>query len=281
MARANNDSVGPLGFRIWAMTGVVAMPRAHTHPDVEINCLESGQINYLFGGVNTSVRAGSVAVFWGGVPHQVDRSSTQVRGTWLTLPIADFLRWSLPGGLPERLMGGGFAQMEWDAKLAARWTADFDVGSSERRRVLLLEVEALVHRVGLHTADGKRATVANGDKRVFGDNTSHVSRVTAFLASHYAEPITLPLIASAVKLNPKYLAQIFKSKTRLTVHGYLTRMRVAHAQRLLATTELRVIDVAQQSGFGSLASFYASFERVAGGVPPHRYRRKLRQSTDC
>jgi AraC-like DNA-binding protein len=247
------------------------MPRAHTHPDIEINCVQDGHIDYLFAGTPVRVPAGSFGVFWGGVPHQIQVCSPTGRGVWLTLPIADFLRWPLPAGLPEQLMGGGFAQMPFEMATADRWLADFEHGGAPRQRALLLELEAALHRLAL--AMGPVAARA-GNKRDTGSGGPHIARVAAYLAQNYAGELTLPDIAAAVRLNPRYLARIFKARTRLTVHSYLIRLRIAHAQRLLATTDLRVIDVALQSGFGSTASFYAAFARH-GSVSPHRYRRTL------
>ena len=251
------------------------MPCAHTHPDVEINCVESGFIEYLFAGGKVRVAAGSLGVFWGGIPHQLNACSKTGHGVWLTLPIADFLRWHLPAGLPENLMGGTFAQMPFEAAPANRWLADFTHGGLPRRRVLLLELEAALHRLALHgetagSQEGHPVKGASADR-----SSAHIVRVTAFLAQRYSQELSLPEIAAAVQLNPRYLARIFRAGTRLTIYSYLTRLRIAHAQRLLATTDLRVVDVALQSGFGSLASFYAAFARICGGASPHRYRKKL------
>lgn len=271
MPPLHSDTVGSLGFRVWRVSKFPTMPRAHTHPDIELNFVEAGFLEYLFAGTRVRVEAGALAVFWGGVPHQLDASSRTGRGVWLTLPIADFLRWPLPDGLQEKLMGGAFAQMPAEPSTVARWLADFEQGGVPRRRVLLLELEAIMHRLALSAA---APVPARGPAGTAHDNASHVARVAAFLAHHYAEDLDLPGIAAAVRLNPKYLARLFKARTRLTVHSYLTRIRVAHAQRILATTNLRVIDVAMQSGFGSLASLYSAFDRVGGGIPPHRYRKK-------
>ncbi len=48
---------------------------------------------------------------------------------------------------------------------------------------------------------------------------------------------------------------------------HLTFHRIAHAQRLLATTDAKVIDVANESGFPSLSRFYAAFRSVCGQTP--------------
>ncbi len=44
----------------------------------------------------------------------------------------------------------------------------------------------------------------------------------------------------------------------------------------MITTDEKIHDTAQESGFGSLAQFYASFKRVTGQSQA-RYRRALRR----
>ncbi|MBO9392294.1 AraC family transcriptional regulator, partial [Caldilinea sp.] len=53
----------------------------------------------------------------------------------------------------------------------------------------------------------------------------------------------------------------------MTIWEYTLQYRVAQAQRLLATSDTSVLDVALQSGFRSLSSFYAAFQRFTGKTP--------------
>lgn len=41
----------------------------------------------------------------------------------------------------------------------------------------------------------------------------------------------------------------------------LTEHRLFHARRLLATSSLKILDIAQESGFGSLSRFNQAFTR--------------------
>ena len=43
----------------------------------------------------------------------------------------------------------------------------------------------------------------------------------------------------------------------MTLLEYIAQQRVAYAQRLLATTNLKIIDVAMDSGIGSVCRFHA------------------------
>ena len=81
-------------------------------------------------------------------------------------------------------------------------------------------------------------------------------------------------IASHAGLHPKYLMRVFKKLCGVSVWEYLTRLRVSHAQRLLITSDMKVLDVAMESGFSSVAPFYAAFAAHTRGIRPLRYRRQ-------
>ena len=51
----------------------------------------------------------------------------------------------------------------------------------------------------------------------------------------------------------------------------LFRSRVSHAQRLLATTDMKIVDVAFDSGFTSISRFNDAFRRACG-CSPREYR---------
>jgi transcriptional regulator GlxA family with amidase domain len=56
---------------------------------------------------------------------------------------------------------------------------------------------------------------------------------------------------------------------------YVTQYRLSHAQRLLATTDLKILDVALASGFGSASRFYQVFMAMCG-LTPRDYRASLK-----
>jgi transcriptional regulator GlxA family with amidase domain len=60
-----------------------------------------------------------------------------------------------------------------------------------------------------------------------------------------------------------------------TLIDYLTQHRVSHAQRLLATTDRKIVHVALESGFGSISRFNDAFRRGCG-CSPREYRQQHR-----
>ncbi len=106
-------------------------------------------------------------------------------------------------------------------------------------------------------------------------HTAPAAALAAFVSEHYQEPLTLADAACAAQLNPTYAAGLFKRTFGMTVLEYLTQHRLAHAQRLLVTTDRGVLDVALDAGFGSSSRFYAVFTKVCGETPK-AYRKRVR-----
>ena len=68
----------------------------------------------------------------------------------------------------------------------------------------------------------------------------------------------------------------FRKATGVTLLKYITDLRVSCAQRLMTTTDMKLIDIAYESGFTSPGQFYASFKR-ATDTSPARFRRSVRR----
>ncbi len=260
-----------LGFRIWRQDHSGTMEVPHTHPDIEVNFLFSGAFSYLHGGSVAPIAAGRFTVLWGGVPHQTLGPGIVSDGIWITLPLAWFLQWRLPNGLPDRLLAGEILSAppdDTDRRTLERWLADAESGDTARRHVLQLEMEARFHRLalGMPRRRGRATASAEG--------TGQIPRITRFIAQHYREPLSLPAIAGHAGLHPKYLMRVFKKHCGVSVWEYLTRLRFSHAQRLLITSDMKVLDVAMESGFASVAPFYAAFAAHTRGIRPLHYRRQ-------
>ncbi len=268
-----------LGFRVWRVnTGVMSEP--HTHPDVEVNFLLSGSFSYLHGGTVVTIEAGRFTVMWGGVPHQTIAPGILDAGIWITLPLGWVLQWRLPRELTERLLRGEIIAGPpdpADRPQLERWLTDSESGDPARLRVLQLEMEARFHRLAL----GMPATQSSASRPAGDAGAGQIARVTRFIAQHYREPLTVQAIADDAKLHPKYLMRVFKKQCGASVWEYLTRLRVSHAQRLLITTDLKVLDVAMESGFSSVAPFYAAFAAHTPGLRPLDYRRQHQPAADA
>lgn len=257
-----------VGFMVLRRNPRYRMAAAHTHSSIELNFLQTGRLVYLHGGVRRTIAAGRLALFWAGVPHQTISTGELANGIWVQLPLAWVLQWKLPRDASSRLLAGEFFQLPYDPELPERWLRYHNSGEADQRAVLLLELHAMLARVALELPPGPAAEAGARNTAATSGGDEHISRVTAFIARHYHEDeLALDDIARVVNLRPHYLTTLFKRHCHVGLWEYVTRLRISHAQRLLVTTDLRVLDVAMESGFSSLAPFYNAFTRYCGMRP--------------
>lgn len=91
--------------------------------------------------------------------------------------------------------------------------------------------------------------------------------ITRFIDRHYAEPLTVGLLARRARLSPFHFIRTFRAATGLTPHQYVRERRLERARHLLSTTPMPVTEVCQAVGFTSLGSFSTLFRRSTGQSP--------------
>lgn len=266
------------------------MPRAHRHDDVELALAVGGWVEHEHAGRRTRVADGTLVVAWGALPHRVGAAEEAAAVRWLTVPLADALVWDVEGRLTGSLLGG----RRWvlpgrhaDADRFAGWAADLAGGVPAQVRAARLEVRALVERLsvleppadadppGADDPTGEPATdaLASGGAATADRHARWVATMSAFVATHFREPIGVAEIAAAPHLHPATATAAFRALTGTTPGAFLLRCRLAEAQRLLLVTAADVDSIARQAGFGSTSSFYAGFTRAVG-EPPAAWRRR-------
>jgi len=99
-----------------------------------------------------------------------------------------------------------------------------------------------------------------------------VGRTVDYLGHHFAEELTVEGIAEIIDISSSHLAHLFRSEIGMSVRDYLTRVRVAVAQDLLAHTDEKLETVAERLGFADTSHLAHVFQRITGR-PPRAYRR--------
>src|SRR5262249_46352932 len=141
---------------------------------------------------------------------------------------------------------------------------------AEWKRAVLLEMEARLLRLAL-TLPAKTAGSRARHAMLSDSGLSKVERMACYIAQHYTDPLTVEDIGALVKLHPNYAMNLFRRTFGTTLIEYLTQHRVSHAQRLLATSDQKIVDVAFASGFGSISRFNEAFRRACK-CSPRQYR---------
>ena len=140
-----------------------------------------------------------------------------------------------------------------------------DCGLKARLLRLAAAVRGRVRREG-----ASRALALAGD----GAPTS-VERMATFVARHYRDSIGLEEVAREVHLHPDYASALFRKAFGVTPTRFILQHRVSHAQRMLVTSDAKILEVAMEAGFGSLSRFNAAFQKLCG-CAPREYRARHR-----
>lgn len=94
-----------------------------------------------------------------------------------------------------------------------------------------------------------------------------VESTKRFIHEKLSEKISLDTLAQHVNVTNSYLCKQFKKATGLTVVEYINRHRVELAKELLTSKNIRIIEIAYETGFQSLSQFNRSFHRYTGQSP--------------
>jgi AraC-like DNA-binding protein len=111
---------------------------------------------------------------------------------------------------------------------------------------------------------------------VDGDAFRRLCRARDFLASGFAERISLEEAAREACLSPFHFQRLFARTFGESPREFTVRLRMEEAKRLLLAGELPVTEVCLEVGYSSLGTFSARFtERM--GQPPTEFRRTARR----
>ncbi|MFM8634137.1 MAG: helix-turn-helix domain-containing protein [Planctomycetia bacterium] len=271
-----------LGFSLHR-SRAARMQRPHRHNEIEMTVLSRGRVKYLVGGGPAEIPAGELCVRWAAIPHQCVAADDHGEQLSLKIPLPWFLQWQLPDAFVAALMHGHlFLDREpnpedADWVMFCRWQDLLQCNAADRERIVLLEAEArlrrMLIRVEVPSHRSEPHPGRSGD--LAGWELGRFDRMIHHVAVHYVDDIGVDDVARCVSLHPRSAMRLFRDSCGMTILECLTLHRVWHAQRLLATSDMKIRQVATASGFNSAGRFYVAFRRIVGMVPGE-YRKALR-----
>ena len=85
---------------------------------------------------------------------------------------------------------------------------------------------------------------------------SLIRGIADFIQDHYSENLTLKTVADKTGYSAAYFSVIFKDAMGESFRSYLNGVRMREAQRLLQTTNETNENIAAETGYNSMSSFY-------------------------
>ena len=267
-----------------AFSGTPDLRSGHRHNEVELAVFEHGAIEALYGGRQMTVLPDRLVVLWGAMPHRALNLKGATIGHGIRVPLPWVLQWKLSAVVLQRLLhfdvivAHARESPGSDLALVKQWVRFMENGKQEGREIVLLEVHARLRRLVLElekktqsAAQAPVAAPAHGGLGLF-------ERILQIVSERYQGPLSISEIARALRISRTHVMRHFRQMTGMSVLDYITQRRVSCAQRLLATTDMKLLDIAFDSGFCSPARFYPCFKKLVGQSPA-RYRRSVRTAT--
>lgn len=109
--------------------------------------------------------------------------------------------------------------------------------------------------------------IAYNSSNLLKETNEPVNRVYTYLFNHFKDKISLKEIADYVKQNPSALCRYFKQRTDKSIFQCLAEIRIEHACKLLAYSNLTVAQIAYESGYNFVPHFITQFEKITKRTP--------------
>ena len=103
---------------------------------------------------------------------------------------------------------------------------------------------------------------------------ARMQRVCDYMHAHLAEEVSLQDLTKVAYVSRFHLIRMFKQTYGETPYRRLTRLRLQRAQRLLATSDTPITQIALDCGSTNQTHFAAAFRRLVG-LSPRAYRQRI------
>ncbi len=251
----------------------------HFHPEWELTLILEGEGKRFVADSVEPFAAGDFVLLGPGLPHFWHSKGSACAGRSSRAVVAQFPA-AFPGAalleLPEMRAvrdlltraRRGLAFTGAPARRAGETFAALPLLTGHTVVLCLLQV------LGELTASRARQLTGKGYVRdTTEEGTSRMGRAYACLMAEFQNPaLSLGEIASAAAMSPAAFSRFFKRVSGRGLWDFLTELRIDHAAALLRETDDGIIQIALESGFGSLSSFNRHF-LGRFGCAPRDYRR--------
>lgn len=250
----------------------------HSHAEVELIYVHKGVGTKNIGDLSLPCPTGDVSLIGSEVPHYytLDSSEGEEVEVWVIqfepdFPGERFLSYSEALHIRTllRTASPGVSFGETVSRRAADIWGELSNARDYMRICLFFRL------LGVLSVPGSYASLPCTEQpTVAAMPNDRLQAVQHFLLGNFTEHIALAQVAQMVHLSRPAFCNLFKKRFNQCFSEYLQHLRLSHAARLLAETDLPVSDVWYQSGFRNQSYFNRCFSRHYG-LSPLRYRNYL------
>lgn len=107
-------------------------------------------------------------------------------------------------------------------------------------------------------------------------SSQKMKQAVEYIEQNYANDLNMAVVSNYISMNYSLFSYSFKQYTGNNFVNYLKDIRMREAKRLLAETDMRIIDISQAVGYENEKHFMKIFKSSCG-VSPSEYRKNMQQ----
>lgn len=268
-AEIGNQDVA-FSIHYWGVTPNHKDNPVHRHSFFEVCYVADGEGIYAEGQIEHPLRAGTLFCSRTGVHHQIRSRS----GMYLLFVAFEAIEAKSSSGMLRKLEAmrrtGRIVIADCrSSPTVLLWRALLDMasGSSHSREALASMIHALLVSFQVVFAEE-----GNEEPSVqLKPSERHVKRAVLFIRNNLSAPLHLRDIAAYMNMSGRHLSRLFTDTLGMSFSEYVRAERMRQAEELLASTDMPLKEIAQESGFQSIHYFTRAFCDYKG-VPPGKYR---------
>lgn len=94
-----------------------------------------------------------------------------------------------------------------------------------------------------------------------------IREIIEYIQNNLFEDLSVAKIAEKFFITKEYLGAFFKKNTGISLVAYIRKARLSYAAKLVVTTNKKMIEISEMSGFNSLPTFMRTFKSEFGMTP--------------
>lgn len=106
------------------------------------------------------------------------------------------------------------------------------------------------------------------------DETDRINIVYEFVMKNFKQKILLEEVADLLYMTPTSFSRYFTMKNNKPFSKFISEIRIKHACKLIAETDLTMEHICYECGFNTLSNFNKQFKDVVGQQPTH-YKKEI------
>ena len=245
-----------------------AYPR-HSHDYYVISLIERGRQSFTHQGTKHRTPPGGLILINPGAVHTgeaADAQGFELRALYPSASLMETAVFELTGHRTLPFFKEVLVDHHWATdNVSALHKAILDgAGMLECESRILWVMTQLIRRY---------ANIGSTEQHL-GREKRAVQQVRHYIEEHFAESVTLNLLAQHVALSPYYLLRAFRAEVGMPPYAYLESVRIRHTQRLIKAG-MSLAEVSAEVGFSSQSHMTRQFKKIIG-VTPGQYAQQIR-----